>query len=73
MPPKARRQPHRPAALCLYECERCGAKEEIPGDVLDYFDEIDPGEPGASPSFQCERCPGIMYPPTWLRAKRAAP
>jgi hypothetical protein len=41
--------------------------------VLDYFDEIDPGEPGSPATFQCQQCLGIMYPVAWLRAKRAAP
>lgn len=58
---------------CLYLCELCKAQEEIPADVLEYFDAIDPGEPGAPASFQCERCPGIMYPVWWFRAERATP
>jgi uncharacterized Zn finger protein len=57
----------------LYECESCGKTESIDQEVIDYFDEIDPGLPGQPPTFQCERCPGIMYPRTYLRAKRAEP
>jgi uncharacterized Zn finger protein len=57
----------------LYECEACGATENIDAEVIDHFDEIDPGLPGQPPTFQCERCPGIMYPQTYLRAKRAEP
>lgn len=58
---------------CLYQCELCNVQEEIPVDVLEFFDVVDPGEPGAPATFQCERCPGIMYPVSWLRAKRATP
>src|SRR5579871_1049690 len=70
---KLKRQPNTNRASCLYECEQCGLNEQIPADVLDYFDEIDPGEPGAPATFQCQVCPGIMYPAAWLRAKRATP
>ena len=70
---KGKRQPSKPGASCLYECEQCGVQEEIPGDVLDYFDEIDPGEPGAPPTFQCEHCTGILYPAWMRRAKRVTP
>jgi len=70
---KVKRPINTERASCLYECEQCGAKEPIPTEVLDYFDEIDPGEPGAPPTFACQQCPGIMYPAVWLRAKRAAP
>ena len=56
----------------LYECEACGATENIDADVIDHFDEIDSGLPGQPPTFQCQRCPGITYPQTYLRAERAA-
>lgn len=58
---------------CRYQCERCGTQETIPGEVLAYFDEVDPGEPGAPATFRCQHCPGIMYPVAWFRAQRAAP
>jgi len=70
---KLKRQPNATRANYLYECERCAAQEQIPTDALDDFDEIDPGEPGSPPTFQCQVCPGIMYPAAWLRAKRATP
>jgi len=57
----------------LYECDACGATESIDAEVIDHFDEIDPGLPGQPPTFQCERCPGIMYPQSYLRAERAEP
>jgi uncharacterized Zn finger protein len=68
----AKREKHdkgQPASL-LYECERCGAQEDIDMDVIDYFDTVDPGLPGQPPTFRCERCPGIMYPEGYLRAQR---
>jgi len=70
---KVARTKSTPGPSCLYECEDCGTQERIPGHVLDYFDDIDPGEPGAPATFRCQDCPGIMYPADWLRAKRAAP
>lgn len=65
-----RKQKQTPASY-LYECDACGATEDIDAEVIDYFDEIDPGLPGQPPTFQCERCPGIMYPQPYLRAERA--
>jgi hypothetical protein len=52
----------------LYRCELCKTKEEIPTEVIEYLDAIDPGQPEAPATFRCERCPGIMYPVWWLRA-----
>jgi hypothetical protein len=67
----ARKRANPPAASLPYECELCGAREDIPMDVIDYFDEVDPGLPGQPPTFQCQDCPGIIYPQTYLRAMRA--
>jgi hypothetical protein len=73
MPRKAKdRQPEEQGS-CLYQCELCNAQEEIPADVLELFDVIDPGVLGAPATFRCERCPGIMYPVWWFRAERATP
>jgi len=47
-----------------YVCANCGAKENIPEDVLEYFDEINPQQLlfGAH-QFTCEECAiGIMKP-----------
>jgi len=47
-----------------YVCADCGAKEEIPQDVLENFDEINPEQLlfGAH-QFKCEKCgTGIMNP-----------
>ena len=47
-----------------YVCAECGSKEEIPEDVLEYFDAINPGELLFRPhQFVCEKCnTGIMKP-----------
>jgi hypothetical protein len=66
------RRPAAPAS-CLYHCEQCGAEEQIPTEMLVFFDVVDPGEPDAPPTFRCEHCPGIMYPAWWFRAERATP
>jgi hypothetical protein len=68
---RVRVRPQETAPSSLYLCDLCGATERIPSDVIDYFDEIDPGEPGAPPTFQCQQCLGIMYPDWWFRAERA--
>ncbi len=60
-------------ASCLYVCEQCGTTEQVPTDVIAYFDAVDPGEPDRPATFQCQSCPGIMYPDAYLRAKRATP
>lgn len=72
MPRRARAR-RLPEASCPYQCEQCGHQEPLPAEVLAFFDAVDPGEPDAPATFRCERCPGIMYPEWWLRAKRAAP
>jgi hypothetical protein len=71
--PMFKRKPKRSPSSYLYECEACGLTENVDAEVIDYFDEIDPGLPGQPPTFQCQRCPGIMYPQMYLRAKRAEP
>ena len=47
-----------------YICNNCGEKEEIPEDVLEYFDEINPASLlSGSHQFSCEKCGvGIMRP-----------
>ena len=70
---KKRPRGRRPAASCLYQCEQCGTQEQIPADVLVFFDVVDPGDPEAPATFRCQCCPGIMYPAWWFRAERATP
>ena len=57
----------------LYVCEQCGTTEQVPKDVIAYFDAVDPGEPDRPATFQCLSCSGIMYPDYYLRAKRVTP
>lgn len=64
---------HQTTGSCLYVCEQCGTQERIPTDVLAFFDVVDPGEADQPATFQCQQCPGIMYPEHYLRAKRATP
>ena len=47
-----------------YVCINCGAKEQIPEDVLEYFDEINPEQLLFSAhEFTCEKCEsGVMKP-----------
>ena len=72
---KKRSRERRPAApaSCRYQCEQCGIQEEIPTEILAFFDVVDPGDPAAPATFRCQHCPGIMYPVWWFRAERATP
>jgi hypothetical protein len=72
---KKRSRGRRPPApvSCLYQCDQCEAQEEIPTQILTFFDVVDPGDPEAPATFRCRRCPGIMYPVWWFRAERATP
>lgn len=47
-----------------YVCANCGVQEEIPQDVLEYFDETNPEQLlFGSHRFTCEKCnKGIMAP-----------
>jgi predicted RNA-binding Zn-ribbon protein involved in translation (DUF1610 family) len=45
-----------------YVCPQCEIKEDIPADVVNLFDIIDPGDPSVSPRFRCEECGGAMLP-----------
>jgi predicted nucleic acid-binding Zn ribbon protein len=47
-----------------YVCANCGAKEQIPEDVLEYFDDINPEQLLFSAhEFTCEKCgTGVMKP-----------
>jgi DNA-directed RNA polymerase subunit RPC12/RpoP len=47
-----------------YVCANCGATENVPEDVLEYFDDINPQQLlFGSHQFTCEKCStGIMKP-----------
>ena len=55
----------RPATVS-YRCASCSFAEEIPAEVIEHFDLVDPGIPGQPATFRCQRCPGIMYPAWWF-------
>ena len=46
----------------LYYCLQCNTEEEIPRDVVEMFDMMDPGDPTVPPRFACEKCGGEMRP-----------
>lgn len=43
-------------------CPDCGIEENIPKDVVDYFDIMDGGDPLFPPRFDCQSCGGLMEP-----------
>lgn len=46
----------------VYICTVCGMKENIPKDVVEYFDKMDQSNINEPPCFSCESCGGIMRP-----------
>jgi hypothetical protein len=58
---KKRRKPNlkqskQPVSIS-YVCSNCGLKEDIPVDVLEYFDEVNPEQLlYGSHQFTCEKC-----------------
>src|SRR5208337_2726991 len=45
-----------------YRCSQCNTHENIPADVVNFFDVMDPGDPSVPPRFRCEKCGGVMLP-----------
>lgn len=45
-----------------FKCPKCGFEENIPKDVVDYFDIMDGGDPLVPPRFDCQSCDGKMEP-----------
>lgn len=45
-----------------FVCVSCKEEENIPTDVVEYFDMIDDGNTSVPPRFSCESCGGEMYP-----------
>lgn len=39
----------------LYICTSCGIKENIPKEVVEYFDEMDQSNVNEPPCFSCEK------------------
>jgi transcription initiation factor IIE alpha subunit len=50
------------SSTVTYICPSCKTKEEIPRDVVNYFDIMDGGNPLYPPKFDCEKCNGKMTP-----------
>lgn len=46
----------------LYVCVQCKYEENIPKEVVEYFDEMDQSNIDEPPCFSCEKCNGIMRP-----------
>ena len=45
-----------------YKSLNCGITENIPREVVEYFDEMDQSNIDEPPCFSCEKCGGIMRP-----------
>ena len=45
-----------------YKCTVCNMEEDIPKEVVEYFDEMDQSNIDEPPCFSCENCGGIMRP-----------
>ena len=43
-------------------CMQCATKENIPKEVIEYFDEMDQSNIDEPPCFSCEKCGGVMRP-----------
>jgi len=47
----------------LFRCTKYNFEEQIPKDVVDYFDIMDGGDPSFPPRFDCQSCKtGKMQP-----------
>ncbi|NMF07378.1 hypothetical protein [Clostridium beijerinckii] len=44
------------------KCLKCGITENIPREVVEYFDEMDQSNIDEPPCFSCEKCGGTMRP-----------
>jgi DNA-directed RNA polymerase subunit RPC12/RpoP len=45
-----------------YVCLSCKTEEDIPQDVVEYFDIMDLGDQRVPPRFKCEKCGREMWP-----------
>lgn len=44
----------KPSKKVKFKCLSCSKIEEIPRDVVEYFDEMDGGDPSVPPRFDCQ-------------------
>ena len=49
-------------ATIKYKCTECNMEEDIPKEVIEYFDVLDQSNIDEPPGFSCEKCGGIMRP-----------
>lgn len=49
-------------ATIKYKCTECDMEEDIPKEVVEYFDVMDQSNIDEPPCFSCEKCGGIMRP-----------
>ena len=48
-------------------CPKCGAKENIPKNVVEYLDAMDQcADTHVPPRFDCKRCDGKMLPKFYI-------
>lgn len=45
-----------------YVCSKCGVHENIPTHIVMNFEFMDGGSDDYWPTFDCEKCNGLMYP-----------
>lgn len=45
-----------------FKCPKCDYKEDIPKEVVDYFDIMDGGDPLVPPRFDFQNCDGLIEP-----------
>ena len=49
-------------ATIKYKCIGCNMEEDIPKEVVEYFDEMGQSNIDEPPCFSYEKCGGIMRP-----------
>ncbi len=52
--------------MISYKCLKCGIAENIPREVVEYFDEMDQSNINEPPQFDCESCGGLMRPERYV-------
>lgn len=46
----------------LFKCSACHFEENIPKEVVDFFDVMDDGDSSVPPKFACQKCSAEMTP-----------
>jgi hypothetical protein len=46
----------------IFKCSACNFEENIPKEVVDFFDVCDGGDPSIPPKFACQKCAAEMSP-----------